>query len=95
MLEHKKTTQLVDSNAHKTKDDGLKPEEDLENRSGEHCYSTERAHEASEDQGIILASTSKSNIDLDKEFQNNNPDVKPDEDYEVDVTCATPVKYIM
>ena len=85
MLEHKKTTQLVDSNAHKTKDDGLKPEEDLENRSGEHSYSTERAH----------ASTSKSNIDLDKEFQNNNPDVKPDEDYEVDVTCATPVKYIM
>ena len=67
----------------------------MENRSADHSYSTERAHEASEDQGIIVATSSKSAIDLDKEFQNNNPEAKPDEDYEADVTCATPVKYVM
>ena len=73
---------------------GIKPVIDQDIGSAENSFSTQRAGEASVEQGI-LASTSKSITDLDKEFQTKNPDVKPDEDFEADVTCATPGKYIM
>lgn len=87
MLEEKKP-KAHESNAHK-------PEEDQEIGSAEHSFSTQRAGEASVEQGINLASASKSITDLDKEFQTKNPDAKRDEDFEANVTCATPGKYIM
>jgi hypothetical protein len=35
-----------------------------------------------------------SGINLDQQFENANPEVIADDDYDANVTCKTPLKYI-
>lgn len=40
-------------------------------------------------------STGQSGVNLDQQFENANPEIIADDDYDANVTCKTPIKYIM